>query len=447
MSANYRIAQLSKTNYDSWSVQVRFLLIEKGSWPYIDNVIKRPTPTDDNEEAVLAWDLRDQLAMGHIALEMESRLMNNVKHCKTSRELWLKLKETYQSKSVQTQTELLSQLTQFRMKEEDDMDDFLESYANSVYKICELGLIDMDALFSFFLLNALPASYDTTRQILSSENALPHMETIKSRLSQEARLRKNRGSKKPEEDALLSRNHRGPKNNNRWKNNREGETNREPTNREPTNREPSKKEPIIKCCHCGRIGHKGPDCRQKNPKPQAMAATEIMEETALGCGDSSHPEAWCLDSGATSHMTAHREKIQDLQERSQVLSLASKEKTRIEGQGAAEVVLDDGSTGLRATMNNTLFVPDLRTNLMSVSKLTDHGLTVTFKKDAAYVMSSNDDVLAIAKRKNNLYIVREIGEQSKRASVETKTKSQTTLWHEKLGHLNPASMKLMLNNK
>jgi hypothetical protein len=177
-----------------------------------------------------------------------------------------------------------------------------------------------------------------------------------------------------------------------------------------------------------------------------MAATEIMEETALGCGDSSHPEAWCLDSGATSHMTAHREKIQDLQEISQVLSLASKEKTRIEGQGAAEVVLDDGSTGLRATMNNTLFVPDLRTNLMSVSKLTDNGLTVTFKKDAAYVMSSNDDVLAIAKRKGNLYIVREIEEQSNRASVETK-KSQTMLWHEKLGHLNPASMKLMLNNK
>jgi hypothetical protein len=183
MSANYRIAQLSKTNYDSWSVQVRFLLIEKGSWPYVDDVIKRPTPTDNNEEAVLAWDLRDQLAMGHIALEMESRLMNNVKHCRTSRELWLKLKETYQSKSVQTQTELLSQLTQFRMKEEDDMDDFLESYANSVDKISELGLINMDALFSFFLLNALPASYDTTRQILSSENTLPNMETIKTRLS------------------------------------------------------------------------------------------------------------------------------------------------------------------------------------------------------------------------------------------------------------------------
>jgi len=51
----------------------------------------------------------------------------------------------------------------------------------------------------------------------------------------------------------------------------------------------------------------------------------------------------------------------------------------------------DGVSARRVEFNNTLFVPDLRTNLVSIAKIADKGL-VSFHKDFAIAKDQRGQV-------------------------------------------------------
>jgi len=54
----------------------------------------------------------------------------------------------------------------------------------------------------------------------------------------------------------------------------------------------------------------------------------------------------------------------------------------------------------------SLYVPQLRSNLMSVSKITDHGFEVTFRRDGAVISDPQTGKrIATASRKSNLYFM------------------------------------------
>lgn len=55
---------------------------------------------------------------------------------------------------------------------------------------------------------------------------------------------------------------------------------------------------------------------------------------------------------------------------------------------------------------DTLFVPDLRTNLISVTKITDRDFEVTFHKEGAVVTDRDGRVRLEAIHRGNLYYVR-----------------------------------------
>ena len=87
---------------------------------------------------------------------------------------------------------------------------------------------------------------------------------------------------------------------------------------------------------------------------------------------------WCLDGGANSHMTANGGSFKSLKKTSKILNLANNQRTSIVGD--IQITVLDGRNGKRATLTQALHVPDLRTNLMSVSKIIDLGHEVTLKK-------------------------------------------------------------------
>ena len=82
-------------------------------------------------------------------------------------------------------------------------------------------------------------------------------------------------------------------------------------------------------------------------------------------------------------------------------------------------------------------MPKLRTNLISVTKLVDDNKEVRFRKLLAF----------LAHRMGDLYYLIE-DNQSACSVVESKdSKSDTKIWHAKLGHLNQKDMNAMLTNK
>ena len=56
---------------------------------------------------------------------------------------------------------------------------------------------------------------------------------------------------------------------------------------------------------------------------------------------------------------------------------------------------------------NTLYVPDLCTNLISIAKITDMGHDVIFNGREARVVNHDNDVRLVADRRGNLYYTHE----------------------------------------
>lgn len=58
-----------------------------------------------------------------------------------------------------------------------------------------------------------------------------------------------------------------------------------------------------------------------------------------------------------------------------------------------------------ASLSDTLHVPHLSTNLISVGKITENGHGVVFDKKGAQVIDSNVESVLEAKKENGLYFV------------------------------------------
>ncbi|KAM8702489.1 hypothetical protein ACLKA7_001820 [Drosophila subpalustris] len=143
-------------------------------------------------------------------------------------------------------------------------------------------------------------------------------------------------------------------------------------------------------------------------------------------------KGWCIDSGATSHMCSQKERFENVSAaKCPQLKLANGESTDIEGCG---LVPFKPSNKYSANLVNTPYVPELQENLLSVSKICDHGFNTLFKKDRAEILrGSNGQIVFTAKRKQDLYHVEESGEIG---HVTIGKQTNIKEWHECFGHLN-----------
>lgn len=193
-------------------------------------------------------------------------------------------------------------------------------------------------------------------------------------------------------------------------------------------------------------------CPQKGKQTSAFASdhgflSKVEQETSYLQGNTSKnlEDRWCIDSGSSSHMTHKKENFIELRlNETRRINLASNNSaTRASGVGNALMTHKNGQK--KITLFNTLFIPDLRTNLLSVGKATDSGLQVLFKKDEAVIMDENGSAILFADRIDGLYYVRQ-EEPSEEARV-TSVESKLMKWHIKFGHLNFRDLRRIISSK
>lgn len=144
---------------------------------------------------------------------------------------------------------------------------------------------------------------------------------------------------------------------------------------------------------------------------------------------------WVLDSRCTSHLCGSDILFKRMNKAPNVrLNFASDATTEVKSNGEVLISVDSDSGQKLIEFRDTLYVRNLRSNLISIAKITDKNYEVLFKKDSAVVRSSHEDVMMVADRKGDLYYVRK-----RVGCADTATSGpgdQLLLWHERLGHLN-----------
>jgi len=124
------------------------------------------------------------------------------------------------------------------------------------------------------------------------------------------------------------------------------------------------------------------------------------------------------------------------------VKLASNATAPVTAKGNVEITVSNGKQDKAITLQNALYVPTLRTNLMSIAKIVDKRHQILFIEKQAYVKDASGKV--VADRVGNLFYLRE--SENATYAVSSNTTDSSTEWHRKLGHLNWKDMLMMLRN-
>lgn len=124
-------------------------------------------------------------------------------------------------------------------------------------------------------------------------------------------------------------------------------------------------------------------------------------------------------------------------------------KKKITGAGNVRVSVNNQEGGTNINFENVYYVSDLRTNLLSVSKITDHGFEVRFREKDAIVIGQTGEMIFRVERAGNLYYLRQCGNAvivAETVMQVSHAKSDIDEWHYKLGHVNERDLKNMAKN-
>ncbi len=91
------------------------------------------------------------------------------------------------------------------------------------------------------------------------------------------------------------------------------------------------------------------------------------------------------------------------------------------------------------TINQVFHVPKMKNSLIYVSKFILKGLKVEFDKDGCKVNNAHGIVVAEARREKKLYLLN-VNNRKETANVAMCSNEGVMLWHQRLGHLNMASL-------
>jgi len=298
-------------------------------------------------------------------------------------------------------------------------------------------------LLSVMLLRSLPESYENFRCAIASRDELPKPETLRVKILEEYETRKDMCTKSRIQSAMVVGKYEKFQNKSRREKHEKAET--------------TNKDNKIKCFKCHKFGHMARDCRgARGSKGQSAnraenvglhAASNHASDVFRVCENAGRG-GWCIDSGCTSHMCNDVDVFQEIDLKGHgKFNMANSESTDIRGRGSAFLATDVNGCEKVVTFHDTLYVPDLRTNLISVAKITEKGYRVIFDKKKAKVVDNSGKAVLVAERVNGLYYMKDkrvdecknIDERDN--TVRSSRKNSLEDWHVRLGHLNVQALR------
>jgi hypothetical protein len=198
------------------------------------------------------------------------------------------------------------------------------------------------------------------------------------------------------------------------------------------------------CFYCKKPEHFVRNClKKKNDEKekinQACENQEQMFIAALGANDHTAYH-WIINSGVTQHMTFEQEWFTTYESIvPQKVYMGDETILEAIAKGSIKGIMQVGGRVLFTTITQVLHIPQMQNNLIFVSKLILEGLKVEFDNDGYKVNIAHGTVVAEARKEKNLYLFN-LNVRKESANVAKSSNIGATLWHQRLGRLNMASL-------
>ena len=445
------IFTLTSTNYRLWAMRMEVYLEAHGLWEAI-------TGTETNRK-------KDRQALSAILNSVSESVSFQLDVKKTAKENWETIRTLHVGVDHVVQSKIQSLRREFEnlaMKKDEKVSEFSSRFTKIISELRDLGerLEEKEAVAK--LLRSMPMKYDSltfSLEQFGNMRSLSVDEVIGSLRVHEQRLQER--DSREEEQVLLARAYNQSKKTDHGSSSRgrgrgtsrgrgrgRGRGRFSKNDKEEEERKPFDKSKV-KCYNCQKMGHFTDECysdtKKKGKEEKVNISEETEEESALmmvmsdECGElllqgtnNPHDECmWYLDTGASSHMTGKKVFFDNIDE-------SKKGKVRFgdgssipyEGKGDISVTL---KTGEVLTILNVLYLPDLKTNILSLEKLDEQGCKTSLSSGFLTVHDKSGRFLTKTKRTSgNMYkMMININE---RCNLIEEEASEAWLWHKRFCH-------------
>ncbi|PKU67431.1 Retrovirus-related Pol polyprotein from transposon TNT 1-94 [Dendrobium catenatum] len=186
------------------------------------------------------------------------------------------------------------------------------------------------------------------------------------------------------------------------------------------------------CQICAKNGHTAVNCWYHYSAPPAEPSRALFTQPT----QNNSTAEWILDSGATSHLTADSETLQQptAYAGSDTISIANGNTLPIQHQGQGLLPLPN--TPRKLYLQNILHVPALSHNLLSIHKLTtDNNCSISFDPHGYTIQDLTDhQILLRGRTRNGLYSIFTPKIKTSPTALKCITESRSSPWHARLSH-------------
>ncbi|GLU09096.1 hypothetical protein SLE2022_259720 [Rubroshorea leprosula] len=200
----------------------------------------------------------------------------------------------------------------------------------------------------------------------------------------------------------------------------------------------------VECFRCHKYGHYQSECRANLPNNEGEKSNfaQIEEEISLlmVChdGEGSNKNLWYLDTGCSNHMCGDKAAFSTLDEsfRDNV-KFGDNSKVSVKGRGQVTIQIRGNAA---QTISNVLYVPELKTNLLSIGQLQEKGYEIIIKNGVCRIQDSKLGLIAQVKMTANRMFPLHLNCASQ-SCFSAKANDVAWLWHSRYGHLNFGGLK------
>lgn len=404
MSSGFPLANIEKLtgrdNYATWKFAVKNYLQHEELWEFID-----PGP-ETREDKV-----KDIKAKSKIILLIDPINYIHVQEAQTAKQVWSNLEKAFDDSGLTRKVGLLRDLITTTLDNCDSVEDYVNKIMSTSHKLRNIGFSVGDEWLGTLLLAGLPDTYKPMIMAIESSGNAITADSVKTKILQDVK------ESKPNV-AFYAKNKYNAK------------------SLQNTNQSrPQAKGP--RCFNCNKYGHLSKHCYFQKKKPVNNLKQGKDNNTyfaAFSAGSNLENNCWYIDSGASMHMCNRFEWLYDVVAPPiSSIKVADSKMLMVEACGKTDLVIKDSDgTEKKIQVKNVLYVPELTTNLLSVSQMTKSNCDVIFEKDGCKIFQNNKLILK-ASCMNNMY---KVSTAEATVFLTTVQEENAYIWHQRMGHLN-----------
>lgn len=446
MASSEEICSIEKlvdeSSYQIWKFQIIITFKASDLLKVINGESLLENQSNDQDKA--NWLKLDAKAQKIIITTIDRKFMMHIIDCENSKQMFDKIKNIFEKSTSDQLCNMLQQFYTFSYEKGTDMNMHISKIQNIVHKLRALNQnIDENMVISK-ILSTLPSQYSYF--VTAWESTAANEKTLEKLVSRLLTEEKRSNSKENDSEiafesiekfcekckskthyAKFCKKEKGERK--CYRCGKHGHIARNCTT--SSNNTQARNTIKTECKWCKKTNHREQDCYFRDKRRTNDSKVAFLSENGNLCTGN-----FVVDSGSSSHMANSKSLFSILEETNSSIQVAKKEqKMTAKGKGSIE--------GSNCVLNDVLFVPELRRNLISVNMITENNGEVTFTKEKVVIKKNNEKVLEGQKTENGLYVVDIKGKEE--ACLVEKKEKKIEEWHKKLGHLGFNNMKRLID--